>query len=199
MTVKWNSTQAMLLFQYTAQASWGTAAVRMEAIELTAHYQYNLSWSCKTTEAIFSVCSAVCKLFCTEKKHPPNNMVTARLLPNRCGANICTRPAVRVEKYGGLDFEHTLTHIKNPFSCLFLHTLPSWCILRIKPISPPAKPSLVVIDVLPYYCLEFILFIFTVSAFVPRSSYFKQADTEGLRDTQAAVEFQATNMLQKSH
>lgn len=112
MTVKWNSTQAMLLFQYTAQASWGTAAVRMEAIELTAHYQYNLSWSCKTTEAIFRVCSAVCKLFCTEKKHPPNNMVTARLLPNRCGANICTRPAVRVEKYGGLDFEHTLTHKK---------------------------------------------------------------------------------------
>lgn len=120
MTVKWNSTQAMLLFQYTAQASWGTAAVRMEAIELTAHYQYNLSWSCNTTEAIFSVCSAVCKLFCTEKKHPPNNMVTARLLPNRCGANICTRPAVRVEKIWWIGFRaHPHTH-KNPLQLFVL-------------------------------------------------------------------------------
>ena len=38
-------------------------------------------------------------------------MVTARLHPSRCRANICTRPAVRVEKDGRLDFEHTLTHI----------------------------------------------------------------------------------------
>lgn len=38
-------------------------------------------------------------------------MVTARLPPNRCSANICTRPAVRVEKDARLDFEHTLTHI----------------------------------------------------------------------------------------
>ena len=30
----------MLLFQYTAQVSRGTATVRMEATELAAHYQY---------------------------------------------------------------------------------------------------------------------------------------------------------------
>lgn len=42
----------MLLFQYAAQVDQG----RMAAIELTAHYQYNLSSSSKTTEPTFRVC-----------------------------------------------------------------------------------------------------------------------------------------------
>lgn len=37
-------------------------------------------------------------------------MVTASLPPNRCSANICTVPAVRVEKDGRLDSEHKRTH-----------------------------------------------------------------------------------------
>lgn len=54
-------------------------------------------------------------------------MVTARLLPNRCSANICTRPAVRVEKDGRLDFEHTLTHTntyKHPLQLFVLMQSP---------------------------------------------------------------------------
>lgn len=113
----------MLLFQHAAQASRGTTAVRMEAIELTAHYQYNLSWSSKTTEATFSVCSA---LFTDASAQNNNNMLTARLPPNRCSANICTRPAVRVEKDGGMDFParaYTHKHAQTPPSVVCSHAV----------------------------------------------------------------------------
>lgn len=96
-----------------------------------------------------SVSVQLCLLMLLQENN--NNMVTARLPPNRCSANICTRPAVRVEKDGGMDFHLTLTHINTPVSCLFLCSLPSQCILRIKPISPHAKLSQAVIDVLPFF------------------------------------------------
>lgn len=114
MTFNWNNTQTMLLFRRAAQGDRGAAAVRMGAIELTAHYQYNLSSKWQNDEATFSVCSALftdASAKKNTKKQNNNNMVTARLHPSRCRANICTRPAVRVEKDGRLDFEHTLTHI----------------------------------------------------------------------------------------
>lgn len=56
-------------------------------------------------------------------------MVTARLPPNGCSANICTRPAVRVEKDGRLDFEHTLTHIN-----MYKHPLQLFVLIQ-SPIS----------------------------------------------------------------
>lgn len=123
-----------------------------------------------------------------------NNMVTARLPPNRCSANICTRPAVRVEKDGGMDFHLTLTHINTPVSCLFLCSLPSQCILRIKPISPHAKLSQAVIDVLPffYFLLSRVYFVHIHCVYLCAKAQFifKQTDTEGLRDTRAAVELE---------
>lgn len=141
-----------------------------------------------------SVSVQLCLLMLLQKNN--NNMVTARLPPNRCSANICTRPAVRVEKDGGMDFHLTRTHINTPVSCLFLCSLPSQCILRIKPISPHAKLSQAVIDVLPFfYCLEFILFIFTVSAFVPRRSSFLNRLTLKGSETQEQLWNWRKNML----
>lgn len=73
---------------------------------------------------------------CCEKKwQNNNNMMTARLPPSRSSANICTRPAVRVEKMVAWILSiRSQTH--SSVVCSYALS-PAQCILRIKPITPP--------------------------------------------------------------
>lgn len=71
-----------------------------------------------------SVSVQLCLLTLLQKNN--NNMVTARLPPNRCSVNICTRPAVRVEKDGGMDFParaYTHKHAQTPPSVVCSHAV----------------------------------------------------------------------------
>lgn len=61
-------------FCSSVEAAGGTAAAATEAVELTAHYQNNLSWSSTTTEATLSVCSALFTDFCVQKKKNPTTI-----------------------------------------------------------------------------------------------------------------------------
>lgn len=94
---------------------------------------------------------------CCEKESDKNNnnMMTARLPPSRCSANICTRPAVWVEKM--VDWILSIRAQTHPSVVCSYAFSPAQCILRIKTISPPMF-SLADIDGLRFLCIGWSLF-----------------------------------------
>lgn len=142
MTFDSNNTQTVLLFWHAAQAGRDTAAARMGAIELAAHYQSNLSSSSITTEAAFSICSALFTDASAEKTTTiwwqPDWLPIDTVL---IFALVLLYVLKKMMEWISSTRQHTQTGTNTPVSCLFLCSLPSQCIFRIKPISPHAKPS----------------------------------------------------------